>query len=574
MTRSWNSKLSVVVAATLSLSWTVACSPAPAPAPAPRPVAPAAATPTPQSASAAPGAPTPAAPVARPTAPPSPVAPRSEQPRRGGVLVGVSNGDPADLDPLGATTTQFFHIWGNVYSHIVQYNGMAPVDQIVPDLAESWEIGPDFKTYTFRIRDGVKWHDGRPFTAQDAKFGVDLLKDKGAFIKSELEAIQKVEAPDPKTLRIVLSRPRASLLYVLGLMPTPIVGKHVYETAGGNLKNGPNIGTGPFKQGKYTRGVVADLERNPDYFERGLPYLDGVKVVIIRDDNTRLAAFRTRQVHFLGLGATSVNRVEVEQLRSSVPGLQPNEHLAMSAKMLQINAKVRPWDDVRVRRAAFLAIDRWIALEVLDDTTRPAGPVVPPNWALPDQELLALPGYRKGADKQKDRDEAKRLLAEAGLPTGFDTESITPSTVARLVKLQVFIKDQLQTVGIRVSSVTPLFAEWNARRDKLQFEVMALQASVAYPDPDSAAKNLLPGLFSNLEDAKTFDLFGRQSLERDPAKRREQVYEMQRRMIEVVNQVPIAWVSDFLPTQSEVRGFVAPLGPWIAYRWEYVWLAP
>ena len=107
---------------------------------------------------------------------------------------------------------------------------------------------------------------------------------------------------------------------------------------------------------------------------------------------------------------------------------------------------------MRVRRAIFLAIDRFEALEVLDDVTRPAGPAFAPGWELPEEELLSMPGYRQGAEKQKDLDEAKRLLTEAGFPDGFDTEAVTVGPVARLVKLQVFVVDQLAKVGIRVKS--------------------------------------------------------------------------------------------------------------------------
>jgi peptide/nickel transport system substrate-binding protein len=455
----------------------------------------------------------------------------------------------------------------------VQFNFEDPVDKIIPDLAEDWQVSPDLLTYTFQIRDGVKWHDGQPFTAQDAKWAVEMLKEKGPRVKSELRTVDRVEAPDASTLRIVLTQPRTSLLSVLGLFTAPIVAKHVFEAAGGDLKQGPNIGTGPFIEGTYKKAVSVEMEPNPDYFEEGIPYLDGLDIAIIRDSATRIASFRVGQVDGLFIGATSVNKVELEQLKRSVPDLQPNPHEKMAAKIVWPNTSVKPWDDVRVRRAAFLAINRWEALEALEDTSTVAGPVVPPTWALSDEELLALPGYRKGADKELDRQEARQLLADAGYPSGFDTESTTPSNVGRLVKLQTFIIDQLGTVGIRVKSNPLPFAEWSVLRKEGTFELIAIEANTAYPDADAATANVFPGVFSTLEDARMVELFNQQSVETDPQKRRELVFDLQRRMLEVQNQIPIAWTGDFFPVHPWVKGGgIVPIGVWARHRLDHVWL--
>jgi peptide/nickel transport system substrate-binding protein len=251
----------------------------------------------------------------------------------------------------------------------------------------------------------------------------------------------------------------------------------------------------------------------------------------------------------------------------------PNPHQKMAAKILWPNTNVKPWDDLRVRRAASLAINRWDALKVLEDTTTVAGPVVPPNWALPDEELLALPGYATGADKEKEREEARGLLAEAGFPDGFDTEITTPSNVARLVKLQEFIVNELSTVGIRVKSNPLPFAEWSKHRQDGTFELIAIEANVAYPDPDSAQINVIPSVFSTLQDARMEELFDQQAAEQDHAARQELVFDLQRRMSEVLNEIPIAWVGDFYPAQPWVHGsgFLGR-GSWARHRLDHVWL--
>ena len=137
----------------------------------------------------------------------------------------------------------------------------------------------------------------------------------------------------------------------------------------------------------------------------------------------------------------------------------------------------------------------------------------------------------------------------------------------------MYFKDQLEKVGIRVTPVVLPVAEYNARRLEQRFELHSVEANLEYADPDAGARNILPGLFSNLDDARMFELFDQQSVEGNPAKRRELVFQLQRRMIEVVNQIPIAWADDYFPAQPEVRGFVMWLGQWSRHRPDHVWLA-
>ena len=153
------------------------------------------------------------------------------------------------------------------------------------------------------------------------------------------------------------------------------------------------------------------------------------------------------------------------------------------------------------------------------------------------------------------------MLAEAGYPDGFDTQLFTIADLQRHVNLSVFIVDQLKTVGINVENKLLPVGEWfEPFAVTFDFPLITVEANVQYPDPDSAAGNIMPGIWTHLEDQQMFDLFNEQSSETDPERRREIVEELQLRMIEVVNMVPIAWFNDFYPTQPEVEGFVAPLG--------------
>ena len=185
-----------------------------------------------------------------------------------------------------------------------------------------------------------------------------------------------------------------------------------------------------------------------------------------------------------------------------------------------------------------------------------------------------MPGYRQGADKQQDLDEAMRLLAEAGYPDGFDTEAVTVEPVARLVKLQVFVVDQLAKVGIRVKSSPLPFPELVPRAVSNDFDLFPVESSVLYIDPDANSYNISVQPFSNVHvDERTNELYAQQRAEQDPDKRREIVYEMQRRMLETLGQIPIAWGQGFWPSQAKVKNFFPPKGVWLhAPRLDHVWL--
>ena len=494
--------------------------------------------------------------TAVPTAVPTPTPSET----RGGVIILGSAGEPAHVDPLVNSADIFFQIWGNVYNPLIQFSKTEPLGELVPGLAESWQVGPTGQDVTFNIRSGVRWHDGRPLTAEDAAFGVELLRTQGAFTKGLLKSIASTETPSPSTLKVNLNRSQQSILAALGLNQAIIIPKHVYEAAGGDLKEGPSVGTGPFKEDNYDRGVSLDLVRNDDYFESELPYLDGVKVLIVKDAATRLAAFRSGQIDVLGIAGSGPNAEQIEDLKRSVPDLQSLRHNTMATQILEMNSRREPWSDVRVRRAAFLAIDRFEAVKVLTNALKPAGPLIPDNWAIPDDELFALPGYRQGADKEQDLAEARRLLAEAGFPDGFEAEGMALQRSKANTNALIFVKDQLEKVGIRINTIFPVDAEYFSRREMIDFELRVSAASISLPDPDGTSRNVLTGPFNPLDDARLVELFEAQSAEVSPMKRQELVFEMERRMLEIVNQAPIIRLGGFWVAQQDVRGFLPPLG--------------
>ena len=509
-------------------------------------------------------------PTAQPTPTPQPTATPIPTPdaRRGGTLVLPSLGDPGRVDPATARSITFLGVWApHVYNNIITFNWEPPMGDLIPDLAERWEA--DGPTFTFHFRDDVSWHDGQPFTAGDAMYS---LENQTGRVAPHLKDIVSMSVPDDRTLAVTLEQPRASFLAALGILMNPIYAKHVREAAGGNLDSGPSVGTGPFTEGDYNKGVSVEFLRNDSYFKEGLPYLDAVKFIFIRDFNTRLAGFKAGRLDMLGAAATYVvNQSDIDDLRSTVVDLVPWPHDPLAINLVVINTNVSPWDDVRVRRAAFLAMDRSAALKVLPGSTRVAGPLVgPPGWGLSDEELATIPGYRSGDELEQDRAEARRLLAEAGYPDGFETELLTTS-VEYIVAEGEFVKDQLQRIGISSELLVLPAADATARRTDGNFEVSPDGCNVAFPDPDGSSCVLVGGK-NLLDDAMMQDLYRQQSAETDPAKRRDLVVQLQQRMIEVVPGIPLTWRGQFWPVQGEVKGFTPPVGHWSYQRWDHVWL--
>jgi len=488
--------------------------------------------------------------------------------RRGGTLVLPSLGDPGKVDPSTARSVTFLGVWApQVYNNIVSFNWQPPMGEIVPDLAERWEAnGP---TFTFYFPGDVVWQDGEPFTAADAMFS---LANQQGRIAPQLKDIVSMETPDDRTLVVTLEQPRASFISTLGIIQTPIYAQHVHEAAGGNLDDGPSVGTGPFTQGDYNKGVSVEFLRSPSYFKEGLPYLDAVKFIFIKDGGTRLAGFKAGRLDMLGAAATYVvGENDLNDLRSSVVDLVPWPHDPLAINLVVINTAVSPWDDVRVRRAAFLAMDRFAAVKVLPGSTKPAGPLVgPPGWGLSDDELFKLPGYRQGAELEQDRAEARRLLADAGYPNGFEIELVTTS-VDYIVDEAEFVLDQLKHVGIDAEVLVLAAAEATARRTAGDFVLSPDGCNVAFPDPDGSSCVLVGGK-NLLDDDIMQNLYRQQSAETDPAKRQALVIELQRRMVEVVPGIPLTWRGQFWPVQGEVKGFTPPVGHWSYQRWDHIWL--
>jgi peptide/nickel transport system substrate-binding protein len=345
----------------------------------------------------------------------------AKPPKRGGVLTRASAWDPPVIDPRLTQSVGLYQFAALAGSRLVRYafpdEATGPTDMSLKgDLAESWTSSPDARVWTFKLRQGVKWHNvpplnGREFVAADVKYCFEAYAKEGAqsFTFQEIEGI---ETPDKHTVRIHLKTPNVLFPQNVAEPITVLFSREVLEEDGDLKKR--FIGTGPFMLKEHTRKVRLVLTRNPDYWDKSRPYVDEYVILSTPDDATRKAAFRTGQADFIWVASPS----EVEVLRKTNPNVVVQSyHNTLTPFGVAVSQDKPPFNDVRVRRAVSMAIDRQKQADTLFEGHGIIGWGVPYIYYTDKQPTLADLGpwwqYRPA--------EAKKLLAEAGHPNGFET---------------------------------------------------------------------------------------------------------------------------------------------------------
>src|SRR6266705_2746542 len=349
------------------------------------------------------------------------------QPKRGGILR-VWGNDPPHFDPHLTVNAKTHTTLSFVHSTLLRHKlgpGMQPGSFIVePHLAERWEQ-PDDTTYVFYLRQGVKWHNkppvnGRELVAEDVKFTFDrFLTEKANADRYVLEAVDRVEVVDRYSVKFLLKEPFVWLTDVLANPVMWIIAPEVVEKFGDLKKPETAIGTGPFLLERYEPNVKTVFKRNPDYFRTGQPYVDGVEWVVLNDDSTGLAMYRTGQLDCGPSPGWSVRQEDLDSIKKSHPHLMYQDFLSNVTHGIWMRTDQPPFNDVRVRRAISHAIDRQAIIDAVFIKGEPTPAISRgiPAWSPRIDELGAGAKYY-----QYDPPEAKRLLAEAGVPKGFKTQ--------------------------------------------------------------------------------------------------------------------------------------------------------
>lgn len=360
--------------------------------------------------------------------------------KRGGVLKAAMQVDVTHLDPHFLDSYSSSLVTEEVYEGLVQF---APDMNVAPNLATSYEISPDGLTYTFKIKKGVKFHNGREFVVDDVVYSINRVADPngGSTQQYLLAAVASTTAPDPDTVVITLSTPFSPLIIEL---PTIVIVPQEVVAEYGDLKT-VAVGTGPFKFVEFIPNSHAKLERNDQYHEEGLPYLDGIEWQPIPDDPTRTANITTGSIDF----ADQIPQKDIDSLNKE-KGVVLASGPSTLNDFLMLNTTRKPFDDVRVRQAIAWAIDRQAMTDtILFGHGKPIdGGIIPEwSWAYSDLHVYTKP----------DIDKAKKLLADAGYADGFDVTIGAGASYNAQVQAAEVLKDQLKAIGI---NVTPKPEEW------------------------------------------------------------------------------------------------------------------
>jgi peptide/nickel transport system substrate-binding protein len=288
----------------------------------------------------------------------------SQAPKSGGVLNVMQREDLAQGFSIHETAT-ISTVWPSspCFNNLVLFDpakAVESMDTIVPELAEKWSWQDNHRNLVLFLRKNVKWHDGQAFTSKDVKYTFDMVREaKDAAGKLRINPrkdwyanVTNIETPDPHTVIFHLKRPQPSLLMMLASGYSPVYPAHVPPAE----FRSRCVGTGPFKLKEWRKGEYIDFVRNPDYWAKGRPYLDGLRYVIIPERGTRTAAIQAGRVDITFPGETS--KAAAEQIKAAVPQMVIREVGSNVNENLLLNTKKPPFDNVKVRRAFSLAIDR------------------------------------------------------------------------------------------------------------------------------------------------------------------------------------------------------------------------
>jgi peptide/nickel transport system substrate-binding protein len=503
----------------------------------------------------------------------------AETPRRGGVLLAVTGAEPPSLDPHQEATFANIHLVAPFYSTLLQFD---PYDyrKIIGDVATEWKIAPDGRTYTFKIRQGIRFHDGSPLTAADVKASYDkiIFPPEGvrSTRKTGYSAIERVDAPDRATVVFRLKFPSASLLMNLA-SPWNVIYPKKYLDQDPNYFKTNVVGSGPFKFKSYTRGSTFEGERNPDYFVKDRPYLDGYKFYISTETSVRAAAIRSGRAY---IEFRDLPNSEVEAIRKQLGDKVVVQSTPFVIQFgIAINNTVKPFTDIRVRKALTLGLDRYTGGKVLYQLTglRDVGAHTRPGteWAIPQAELEKFPGFWRDADKS--RAEAKRLLAEAGYPNGFKVVLKNRNIKLPYQDWAVYVIQEWRKIGIEAEHRPLETATWYADgRDQGNFELMVYPAGAFIDDPDQLLYQYTtasPQNWGRFSNPGIDDLYSRQARTLDPVERSKLVINLQKIILENAYHMPGLWWSRNVVHWAKVKNYIAPPSHFTNQKLQDVWLA-
>lgn len=472
--------------------------------------------------------------------------------QRGGTLVMVVQPEPPTLASYLSTAGPVGQVTTKVFDGLLEYDFELKPQ---PSLAESWTVSEDGKTITFKLRRGVTFHDGKPFTSADVAFSIETLKARHPRGSSTFREVRSIDTPDEHTVVLTLGNPAPYMLMALSSYESPMIPRHIYGA--GDIASHPNanqpIGTGPFKFVEWSRGQFMRFDRNDKYWKQGQPYLDRIVARFIPDASTRTAAMETGQAHIAGFGAIPYSDVNA---LGALPDLEvTTSGYEMQAPIVQLDFNTRrpPFDNPLVRRAVSYAIDRQFVIDNIwfGFGKKATGPISS-NFAVTGLYTPDVTNYSVADARAR----AEKLLDEAGYPRGANgirfeiVHDITPYG-EEWQRFGEFTREALRQVGIGVRLRTEDVPTW-LRRIYTDYDFDLTNNWIqTLADPVIGAHRLYhsnqirPGTVfvngSGWSSPETDELMNRATVTVDPAQRAAIYHELQKKLVDAA---PYVWVHE------------------------------
>jgi ABC-type transport system substrate-binding protein len=472
------------------------------------------------------------------------IAPAAAQ-KQGGTLRIYHRDNPPSASPHEEATVSVTQPFMAVFNNLVLFDQTKPLNSlatIVPELGETWSWDASKTKLTFKLREGVKWHDGKPFTAKDVQCTWHALLGKGGqeeFNRNPRKVwyynLQEVTTSGDHEATFHLGHPQPSFLMLLASGFSPVYPCHVSQR---DMRTKP-IGTGPFKFVELNRNVAIKLARNPDYWKKGKPYVDAIDMRIIDSRSTRILAFVSGEFDM------TFDRDVTVPLMKDVKAQAPKATCQLSptnvSTNLAVNSAAPPFDNPQIRKAMALALDRKAFIDILTEGKAQIGAAMLPGpegqWAMPPEELAQLPGY--SADIAGNLAEAQKIMAGLGYGPGKPLKvKVSVRNIAIYRDPAVILIDQLKKIHIQGELEAIDTTVWYAKVQRRDYSVSLNLTGVAVDDPDV---NLIENYTCKSErnytqycNPEVDKLIFQQSQEIDAGKRKHLVWEVERKLAEDV----------------------------------------
>ncbi len=497
--------------------------------------------------------------------------------KRGGTLEFAVLVEPTDYDCHANISFAVLHPVAPHYSTLLKFDPLN-YPQVVGDLAESWTVSPDRRTYTFQLRPNVLFHDGSKLTSADVKASYErIIRPPQGVVSArriDYAAISSIDTPDQRTIVFHLDWPDAAML---ANFASPW--NCIYSAA--KLAEDPQypkthvFGTGPFVFVEHIKGQTWRGRRWDKYFLPGKPYLDGFQADFITGPAV-MAAYKSGRIQAEFRGVTPPQRDDLAAALGN--RIAVSESPWLSTLLVVFNTKRPPFDDARVRRALSLAIDRWGAAEKLQSMTffKYVGGVMRPgsSMATPEAELVKLPGF--GHDIAAAREEARRLFAEAAV------HELKLSLLVRDIPMPHYAGADLlaaswREIGVETTQERRKIGDWQSIVDARKFDVALDFSGDFYDDPTIqltkyVSPDLSPVNFSGATDRFLDALFIGQAVTTDRLERAKIVRDFERHAMTEAYTVPLLWWNRIVVTSAQLKGWSITPSHFIGQDLADVWL--